>query len=441
VIPIEGRIAIGLDEFMLRFGHLSVLAHVAVAWGSSKLEQNFGEFITRPTVVDPAANYRVAAYLSAKNLCRDPARPAGETRRPNKYRYPGLELFRVELARPESLAGVRSLEGEEVTVWWEDFCLSSPELESSVGGITVDAKSGSSTGASHIIDWGLILGLMNRDMSPSVECQLLARLRPDHMDSPRVNPYLLSTDDRTIFGYLLLRRDLDVFVRFAAEILHAQAPIGKTAGALLFGAAIKTLSEDLDRQRNRQQRVQFRISEQIKELKRAQRKKRDAPLGSSSTAWHRASSRLESYVDLGLLTKRGGGQSARFRYIYYPTALMKAAYESILIADSGQQWLEGAFIDFFGGTGKNVGVLELAELQALLHPLIRKLGRPIKLLPIEALSIGLCLQGRTIGANISIGGARKSLESLARAAPRVARLSRGAIGERAEFISIDIDKF
>src|SRR5438132_1427471 len=96
MIPVEGRIVPGLDEFMLRLGHLSALAHVAsfVTRRFTRLERDFGEFISRPTAVTAEMNRCVAEYLSAKNLCPTvPPRSTGG-RALGDYRYAELEVFR-----------------------------------------------------------------------------------------------------------------------------------------------------------------------------------------------------------------------------------------------------------------------------------------------------------------------------------------------------------
>src|SRR5688572_24136556 len=137
MIPVDGRIAPGLDEFMLRLGQLSTLAHVAsfITRRFTRLERDFGEFICRPTFVAEEANAHVAKYLLAKNLCPTAivATPDSSRAR-SSYRYPDLELFRNNVTgHPEFR--VRNRGDGPVTVWWQDWCLSSPEMESCVGAV------------------------------------------------------------------------------------------------------------------------------------------------------------------------------------------------------------------------------------------------------------------------------------------------------------------
>jgi hypothetical protein len=60
--PVEGRIALGLDEFMLRMGHLCALSYVATEVNSrpNRLEKDLADYLTRPVSVDAAHNQLVA---------------------------------------------------------------------------------------------------------------------------------------------------------------------------------------------------------------------------------------------------------------------------------------------------------------------------------------------------------------------------------------------
>jgi hypothetical protein len=145
-------------------------------------------------------------------------------------------------------------------------------------------------------------------------------------------------------------------------------------------------------------------------------------------------------VDLGLLTKRRGAETHRFEYMYFPTDLLTRVNESVAKASSGVEWLEGPFFDFFGGVGTPIDRLDRQQLRGLLVPIVRTLGRPIQLFPLEALALGMAVLGLATGVKISVGGARRSLEDLARAHPDAARLSRGTVETRPEFVSLDLDK-
>ena len=416
-MTIEGRVALRLDEFMLRLGHMTLLAQLSssIEGRPRRLEKDFAELLTRGIEVEEAANQRVAQYLVAKHLCQDARKPQHDDIRGRKFRYPDLETY--EAAGTAQGSRVRAIGGGRIEVWWQDYCLASEDVESSVGAVTVGARTGSSTGVSHILDWGVILGLLNRDFSATLEASLLARLRTKPADSMDSNPFVLLPGDRVVFAYVLLRADLDVFSRFAPLLLQADQPIGKADGAKLFGAAIELLGKDAENDANVSPRFQSVVFQQLKELKSAQRRKLNQPLGSSSTAWHRASSRLESYVDLGLLTKRRGGEILRFKNVYFPTDLLTRVSESVAGASSSVEWLEGPFIDFFGADGTRTERLNREQLRGLLVHIVNALGRPIQLFPLEALALGMALYGPAVGVKISLGGARSSLEELARHTP------------------------
>jgi hypothetical protein len=441
LIVIEGRIAPSLDEFMLRLGHLSVLAHLASSLEGRprRLEKELADFLTRPVKVENDKNQQIAAYLSSKRLCHEEHEEVREENRRRKFRYPELETWQDSGDSPKNIR-IRALKGGPVVVWWQDYCLSDPKLQSAVGAVTVGGRVGSSTGVSHLLDWGVILGLLNRDLSASAEARLMSWLQSNRADTTDWNPFLLSSEDRTILAYILLRADLDVFVRFAAKLIQAAQPVRKADGSKLFGSVIESLIGDAEINKNVSHRAQSIVYEQFKELKRAQRRKTDEPLGSSSTAWHRSSSRLESYVDLGLLSKKSDTEILRFEYAYFSTELLRRIYESISAAASGVEWLEGPFIDFFGAVGKSVERFDRISLRNLLAPITKALGRPIRLFPLDALALGLAVSAPSLGFSISVGNARQSLENLAREHPESARLSRGTIGTRAEFISLDLEK-
>src|SRR6476620_12726368 len=87
IIP-EGRILAGLDEFMLRLGHLTVTCVAASESAGSRyrLEENLKQRLVAPTIIDPAANKAVAEYLLAKNLIPNDANAT------ENVRYPDLRV-------------------------------------------------------------------------------------------------------------------------------------------------------------------------------------------------------------------------------------------------------------------------------------------------------------------------------------------------------------
>ena len=69
MIGIEGRLIPGLDEFMLRLGHLKVLCNVSAEVDGSltRIERETAAVLTKPIVIQPDDNL-VIEYLKSKNL-------------------------------------------------------------------------------------------------------------------------------------------------------------------------------------------------------------------------------------------------------------------------------------------------------------------------------------------------------------------------------------
>ena len=153
----EGRVLLNLDEFMLRAGHLSVLADVANELGGNEYRVlvELAEQLTRDVVVPDGENEAVAEYLEAKGLCLVVGQ-SGEQVARGRDRYPDLSVRRT--AAGPRLAAVSGVP----RIWWQDYMLSEPAVPSRVGAVTVSAKSGSRTGLSHILDWAVLLDLTSR---------------------------------------------------------------------------------------------------------------------------------------------------------------------------------------------------------------------------------------------------------------------------------------
>jgi len=158
MIPAEGKLLLGLDEFMLRFGHVKVLVNTASEMRGSwhRLNKRVSAQLTEPVPIPCEMMRPVAEYLAAKKLCR-----VGRDGEPPKsgHRYP--ELY-VDLSEPDKLclARVDPSDRDPPMVWWQDRCLADPAVVSKVGGIGVSARSGSKTGLSHVSDWAQLLGMI-----------------------------------------------------------------------------------------------------------------------------------------------------------------------------------------------------------------------------------------------------------------------------------------
>lgn len=431
MISIDGRAAPGLDEFMLRLGHLVVLGEVcrSVSRRATRLEREVGAALTKPMSVAEANLPQLADYLATKGFCVNGNAEAPLPRR--VFRYPKLRLMQTG-----DISRLETSDGGTIEVWLQDYYLSEPQVLSRVGAVTVDAKSKSSTGLSHVMDWALILGLLRKTMDPSTELLLLSGTT-GHRGS---NPYVLSDSSRLILGYSLFRADLDVLVRFAGGLIEHGGPVKKRDGALIYASAVEKLCGDAAKQRHLSDGKKFKLFALLKELRNAVRLKKGAALGSSSTAWHRAASRLESLVDLGFLTKVHDRSDHRYEYVYYPTEQLSRLQESLSNAESGRDWLETRLVDVFLPNAASTSIASDEQLLALLAPVVCDLGRPIQLFPLEALSLGLSCHIAAKGGRISLLEARKALEAFAIRKPAAARLSRGPLGNRAEFISLNLGR-
>jgi hypothetical protein len=437
VIELEGRMIAGLDEFMLRLGHLKVLCAVAVEIGGSgfRVNREAAKVLTRQVVVPDDAIAPVADYLHRKRLCPFQQVNNGKntSKKSGKYRYPNL----VIKADDKGLQIISS-DGQP-EIWWQDLCLASPNIASRVGAVTIAAKAESKTGLSHISDWAQFVGLISRGGEASPMGRLIVKLQPGIIDEQcQSNPYIIGLE-RIAFAFAIIGADIDCFSRLAPKLLYSNSPIRKAEGMQIFAATVQDIAQELREARYLSIGRKRKLYENIRDLENAARRgNRD--LGSTSTAWHRASSRLETYVDIGLLEKGRGGEEERFEYVYYPTGALKRAVQSLEKAENGSDWLERYLASTLFGEEFSELSLGQSELLMDLPGIISALARPTAPLPIDAVAIGLVWRGAERGALISISDARKAIEYLALSRPEIARLSRGGFGERAEFISFDIRK-
>jgi hypothetical protein len=429
MIELEGRMISGLDEFMLRLGHLSVLCACAAKVGSSwfRITRETAKVLMRPIPVPLESESYIADYLRRKGLCRVGQAPKSKSR--SQYRYPDL----VVDADSNSLVSTSATARPEI--WWQDFCLASPGVESRVGAITVAAKSGSKTGLSHITDWAQFVSLLNRAGELSPIGRVVTKLGSEKIEEFS-NPYHIGPE-RIGFAFLILGADLDCFSRLAPKLLAATAPIRKSNGAKLFADAIKEIADEARTATYLSAGRTNHLYENLRDLENASRRGKK-PLGSTSTAWHRTSSRLETYTDLGLLEKAKGGEEERFEYVYYPTQALERTVNSLTKAENARHWLEHFLV--FALYGQDDAELLEDQLFADLPVVVSSLARPTGPVPIDAVAVGLVLRSCERGNPISIASARNAIENLAVSRSEIARLSRGGFGERAEFVSLDIKR-
>lgn len=438
MIPLEGRMITGLDEFMLRIGHLKVLCRIASIAGGSwfRIARDAADVLTRPTPVPRTLLPEAADYLKRKRLCPvacpDKADVASRDR--HNYRYTDIYLETAEDGPPR----IRRFSGTDglVELWWQDVCLASPDVVSRVGAVTASAKSGSKTGLSHVCDWAQFVNLIGRAGQVSPLGRIILHLSFPRGRETEVNPYVIGVE-RLAFASLLLGADIDFFSRFARPLLEARSPIRKADGTRLFVNTVSGLAHEARETRLLSTERRYRIFENMRDLENAaKRGKQD--IASTSTAWHRVSSRLETYTDLNLLAKGRGDASERYEYVYYPTTALERAVRSLESARDARDWIESYLTEAILDTECTKQTLTDDEVLQKLPSLVASLGRASGPKPIEAIAVGLACSRAASHQPVSIGACRESIETLARNRPDVARLSRGGFGDRAEFVSFDM---
>jgi hypothetical protein len=437
MIRLEGRALEGLDEFMLRVGHLKVLCLVGEEFGGSRhqLERELAEALTAPTAVTGPDQPFVADYLLKKRLCREEVTTSRvEAREESAYRYPDLAIA----PRPDGSIAVRdtAAPGKTPTVWFQDWCLAAEGVQSAVGAVTVEAKSGSSTGVAHVADWAERLDLITRSGQLTAEGHLLAALTSGSLTGVKQqNPYLI-LDDRILLMWLVARGDTDVFSRFVAALAGQEQVIQKRAGAELFLRVMRGLVEEAEQCTDLSTRQAFHLSNQLRELERAARRApQNRPI--ASTVWHRASSRLETYVDLGLLQKGSKSSNEKYEYVYARTPLIEQICASLNEATTIGEWCELRMVESLLGAQTRQEPLSREEFRAVLPTVVSAVKSPAAL-PLDVMAVGLATRLASDGSAVSIDLARRSLEVLAREHSDIARLSRGSAGQRAEYINIEL---
>ena len=440
MIPLEGRMIPGLDEFMLRIGHLKVLCSAAREAGSSwfRIRRETAAVLTRPTPVPETVKANVAEYLKRKRLSqvvRSGEREAAAGDRLG-YRYPDIfvECSETGIPRIRRSAGVE----KPIELWWQDVCLASPRIKSRVGAVTASAKSGSKTGLSHICDWAEFLGLIGKAGEISPIGRLIVDLSHSKDRGSDVNPYVIGWE-RLAFAYVSLSADIDLFSRFARKLYEAESPIRKAQGTELFVNVVSALAQEARDARYLSAGRKQRIFENMRDLESASKHGKHA-ITSTSTAWHRVSSRLETYTDLNLLEKGRKDEAELYEYVYYPSPSLARAVRTLESSRDATDWIETHLTSVILDADCSCETLPQDIVLRSLPPIISAIGRPSGPQPIEALAVGLACAQAGSGNVVSLGACRGSLESLAHQRPDIGRLSRGGSGDRAEYISFDLRK-
>jgi len=250
-----------------------------------------------------------------------------------------------------------------------------------------------------------------------------------------VNPYICGSD-RIVLSFALISADMDVFSRLIPRLLALDTPIRKSEAVKAYADTISSLANEADSNHGMSGRQRDPIYRQLRELKKATTRSKPE-LWESSTAWHRASSRLEAYTDLGLLTK-GPDESEKYAYIYRTAETMGAAAATLADAESGDRWLADSLVDVICGTAAGRSALTLDQLRSKLQQICSVLASPVSSVPITPLALWIARECYSQGSPITLGAAKESVLGLARYHPEVARLARGYAGSDAEFVSINL---
>lgn len=436
MIPLEGRIIPGLDEFMLRTGHLRTLCCIASEHGGpwSRIQRELSVALASPVAISQQSSAEIADYLRHKKLC--PIAEEGEVVKEatRKLRYPRL-LVRIH--RSGESIGVECTDTDDgaCCIWWQDACLAAPGIPSRVGAVTISAKAGSKTGSSHICDWAQALDLITASGQLTPEGELLARLHGGHLGQEGwlTNPYLIHPD-RIILAYQHLIADFDVFARLAKKLGEVSGPIRKALACELFASTMMELGIEAETAAYLPASQQFRVLRQVRELEDAAKK--GDHVAKSSIVWHRASSRLETYVDLGLLCKGCQGEQERYEYTYYRSPNLERLVGELNHSDGAIGWLEDHLVSLMFDRDYNRLNINIEETFSLTQQVARALSRPTSVLPITALALGIVSLLAERGEYLSVSTARRSLVEMAQKRPDLARLSRGGHSQRAEFLSL-----
>jgi hypothetical protein len=421
---LEGRVLAGLDEFMLRPGHLSAICRVATTDGGAAFRferavtSKFCELVPVRDELKPA----FARYLRVKGL--SPVETITK-RGPDKeieYRYPSLRI----VAPGKQDETVVSEDGE-VRGQWQDVSLADPRVPSKVGAISFGGKRGSKTGLSHVFDWGGLLGLFSDAGALTNFGQLIGKYF-DVVGTPDANPYVLG-QERLIFGFLIVREDFDMFATLVDLLTIEADGLRKQSAMRLYVKAVTLLSERAETSRDLSQGRRQDLFSLWREVK----PKRVGDDQITSTAWHRIAARLENFVDLGLLTKE---PSEQYEYKYRQTENLLRAKHALGTSASASEWIDRHLVDVLTGARASDERITSNDLETLLSDLLPALSRPMSPLPLDVVANGVAALSLRIGTPVTFGAARRSLESYAVEFPARARLSAGAT-RKAEYISID----
>lgn len=422
MIPLTGRLLPGLDEFMLRGGHVKVLCNLACEGAGSwyRLNKYLLEQLAGHVPV-AFATPEMAQYVLLKKLSPIAGEPAEKGL--DDFRYPDM-LLSIEQGVPSLSSRVNP-----ISFQFQDVMLADSAVPSRVGALSLEkSRGGSKTGSSHIEDWSRMLELLAPSAEPFSEARLFVKLGGQTNGEKWVtNPYVPGLE-MIVFANQLLSLDFDVFARLLPVLAKQNGVIRKKEAIGFIQECFAAIDVELDTSRHLTHGQSYGLERKLVEARGG------GKVWTRSTAWHRASSRFESYVELGLLRKTSIKES--FEYAYTPTDRASLVAETLAAASTMEDWLANHLLDATGAypVSKSVELKE-TELLQMLPPVLAALGRLTAKVPIWVVALGLSWVKATQGERLNPGDARLALEGLAIKNPDTARLSRGPTGERAEFIS------
>ena len=429
---LTGQSLSNLDEFKLRLGHLSLLCDAAVNDGRSlyRLEQGLKVRLTLPRQIDDEDHDRVGFYLSRKKLCEEVR--DGKKVKPTNPRYPDIT---VEKGEDGKFKIEPSETGDIPEIWFQDYCLSDPRVSSRTGATTVTGKSGSKTGLSHIIDWGVELGLISKSGQPSSLTSIIAHQvgSSDVLDQIN-NPYFLGSE-RIAIAYAYFNADFDVFQQLIQFLAEQNGWISRDDARAIYVETIERLVRTVEES----SRVPTKISNQIYSLwrdidKAAKRARKD--VAKTSTAWHRASSRFETLTDLGLLKKIGSEEDHRYEYRYLVDDSLRLAAASLSQNESASEWLEDNTVSAVYGYEHPEAKFEKPQLLSALVDALKPIRRPTSPLPMSSLAISVSIQMANSDVFVPLSKIKKTVRELAMERPDAVKLTKGVTIQSEGMVSI-----
>lgn len=437
-MKLEGRIALGLDEFMLRLGHLKVLVEVLgkTSGNRSRIGRLLAERLTRPVAVTPAHEQALGDYLLRKKLATVVRADGTFVRARPKARYASL---RVSLDDRDCIASLRDPAREHgVEVWFQDFAIADPATRSKVGAVTADTREiTNKSGVSHLVDWAAAIGLANRRLGLTALGRAFAKVSgwsssAPASDAPQ-NPYVIGEEGFAL-AWILFAADGDVLTRLILKLAGRTSIVKSDAIELIVEIAQEQEAET-SRPGDMTSVAAKRVVRSFREELGIDPRRRE---GGTSTAWHRVSSRLEALTDLGFLVKRDdSGRSRHYDYYYAPTPSLRIAAESLGRAQSLSEWLDGELLAAMSSIPSDSGTWEpyRTELTEAVILATGPTGVHIDSFALVAATIAL-----KNGKALTPTHAREWIRLLAVDFPDIARLSRGYSGSRAEFASVVLAK-